>query len=289
MSGRPPRFNAIPKNYFTVPTYRGPQGPMVPRDCPQPGRSTVRMDLRIEARGSLHVGTGEVNQLQPPDNRLYLEIAWTADGRPCIPGSGIKGPIRMIYEVLTGSCDRGCKPGDRLCAACSLFGTLGYQGRVAFDEATPAKDDPADFGLVKLPTAFPPKKTTGPRFYAGFPKGATQQVYYGVLVEGAVLRGGLTVELATDQELGLLLLAMGADGKLYPKLGGGKHGGLGAVSITPTRVEVLDVGTRYRGGGSKTIDNIEAWTTDLTGKAERALASTQGKTVLSRLRENLRP
>lgn len=277
------RRNAVPTNYIAVPVSEQRRARLVDRDAYAADQITARIDVRIEVISALHAGAGFLDALE--DGQLFLEIATSPDGAPCIPGSGIKGAIRSIFEVLAGGCDNGCRPDKPCCAACSLFGCLGAQGRLAFDEARAG--EPCDFGIAKIPAAYSPSKAKGRRFYGGLPREAPQNTRYGVVAPGSVFVGGILVELATRREVGLVLLSMGLDGTFRPKLGGGKHGGLGSVCFVPTHVDLLDPATRYRGKGhGTTVDDPVQWARELCAAAEKELGR-EGAANLDKLRKHL--
>ncbi|MDZ7339616.1 MAG: RAMP superfamily CRISPR-associated protein [candidate division KSB1 bacterium] len=94
-----------------------------------------------------------------------LSLLRSADGRPMLPGSSLKGVIRSVAEALSGSCltlplgkggeieyrgrppdsyriPRGfehCRDADRLCPACRIFGSLSgdsaFLGKVSLNDA----------------------------------------------------------------------------------------------------------------------------------------------------------
>jgi len=95
-----------------------------------------------------------------------LALMRSADGRPLLPGSSLKGVIRSVAEAISGSClmtlplgrdgqieyrgrppvtyriPRGfehCRDADHLCPACRIFGSLSggnpFLGKVGFSDA----------------------------------------------------------------------------------------------------------------------------------------------------------
>ncbi len=273
MNGR--RQNTVPSNYVAIPVSETRRSQTVDRDRYLEDQLTVRIDLELRAAQPLHMGTGIVGR---EDGRLFLDITLGPDGKPRIPGAGIKGPIRTIFETLTGSCgELTCRPEAPCCAACSLFGCLGVQGRVGFDEAV--FENGQEFGIVKLPQGYAPSTIKGRRFYGAFPPGAPAQHPYGVVPRGATFAGGLLVEHASAREVGLLCLSMGMDGSFLPKLGGGKHGGIGSVRFVPRAVRVLEARTRYGASGKPPEEDPVAWTRRLCAEAERSLEGAARKNL----------
>ena len=240
-------------------------------------RFSGRLELQAEVLGAVHMGTGAVD-LHEEQNRLYLDIVSTAKGRDCLPGTGIKGPIRSLFEALSSSCplERGCAPGNNMCPACSLFGSLGYMGRVGFEEFIDDPKDPAAFGLTTLPTAYPPRLNKGRRVYGQPHEDAekTANTSYGVLAPHSKLNGALVFENASEDELGLLFLSMGMDGSFTPRFGGGKHGGIGAVRFSAQSLTKMDPKSRYgTGQKSKALqgDELSSWVSALCDKANSQL------------------
>ncbi len=277
------RGNTVPSNYKGLPvaSRADRNSSAVAHDRYQAGRLSGRLELRAEVLGAVHMGTGTVDKL-PDQNRLYLDIVSTAKNRDCLPGAGLKGPIRSLYEALSSSCplDGRCEQPNRLCPACSLFGSLGYLGRAGFDEFIDDPKDPVAFGLTRLPTAYPPRLEKGRRIY-GRPHPDIEGVkntYYGVLAQGSKLYGGLWFENVTEAELGLLLLSMGLDRSFTPRFGGGKHGGIGAVRLVPRALNKLDPKERYGGGGKAEPlagEALERWIGELCQQAESRLDEQQ--------------
>jgi CRISPR/Cas system CSM-associated protein Csm3 (group 7 of RAMP superfamily) len=94
-----------------------------------------------------------------------LDLMRSADGRPLLPGSSLKGVIRSVAEAISGSCltlplgkdgqieyrgrppvtyriPRGfehCRDANHLCPACRIFGSLSggnpFLGKVGFSDA----------------------------------------------------------------------------------------------------------------------------------------------------------
>lgn len=282
MNGRQREGNTVPSNYIALPVAERRGAKTVDRDRYAPGQLTVRLSFTITSQAAVHVGAGYVDRLD--GGKLFLEVMTARDGSPCLPATGIKGAVRSIFESLTGGCELSCKPDRQVCAACALFGCLGAQGRVCFDEALPTKA--VDFGVATLPTPYAPSSSKGRRFYGKAPAGAPLKTSYGVITPGATFRSAVLVEHATEAELGALFLSLGLDGTFFPRIGGGKHGGLGAVRFTPTALRLLDPATRYRGASASAQPEPVAWVKRLCEAAERSL-SEQGKNNLEALRKHL--
>lgn len=198
--------------------------------------------LRIEAKTLLFVGSG---QMEYEGGEIYQRFARKGE-RFIIPGTSIKGVVRSYAEALSPSCDGGrCGRDrrveiDRLCLCCSLFGTLGLQGRVNFTDAAavqgvmPVQPKPA----IRL--RWNPKRVRkGRRFYShdkpdqnyALAEGGGDTETIEAVKEGAVFECEMMLYNVQNWELGLLLLAMGLspNHKFDLKLGGGKNRLLGSV------------------------------------------------------------
>jgi RAMP superfamily len=186
-------------------------------------------------------------------------------GVPVVPGSGIKGAVRTLYELLSFSCDplaragAGAGSADRCspqscCDACSVFGTLGYNGRVGFGDAVPAGPSAVAVTVEKVSVPWTPdaSKTHGDfRLYdleearlvapgrataERRPKELAREVYRGAFDTR------MTFANLEEQELGRLLLAMGmgsgGQARFYLRLGGVKYDGKGAAGVTAREVRL---------------------------------------------------
>jgi CRISPR/Cas system CSM-associated protein Csm3 (group 7 of RAMP superfamily) len=229
-------------------------------DSLNPDRLTGQIEALVKLRQPVHVGSGMI----VPPRELGLESSYPlvkaffrSDKHLRIPGTSLKGAIRSLVEMYTASCapasgDRdSCRYKDErspLCLACRIFGAMGYQGRLHFEDGrfgrgkwqSAVKDVPPQYGskphagmrryyphaLVETREAKWPLEVVGPgvRFQI---KGAFNNLSYG--------------------ELGVVLIALG-QGRwhLCPKIGAAKNSGLGAVEVTQLTVTALEVRAAYQ-------------------------------------------
>lgn len=192
------------------------------------------MRLEIEALSPLFVGTGDVETDQAP--LVYQPFA-RMGGRLVIPGTTLKGVVRSYAEALSPCCEGGTCRGDKLCLCCSIFGTLGFLGRVCFCDSP--FDAPTEIRRVEVRRGG--RDWGGRRFYHHDKPANPQDINedgqsYEERLEVAVLDGrriacDLFFENLTLPEMGLLLLAMGLSPRhrFRLKLGGGKNRRLGSV------------------------------------------------------------
>lgn len=246
-----------------------PAGP-VERRAPPP-HDAWRSDLFTGTLGlQLQIATGQY--VSPGTGRLALvptgkgggeivaQQAATACGAPILPGSGIKGAVRTLYELLSFSCDPFARGADRCqptscCDACSLFGLLGYSGRLSFSDAVAADPNGVQVEVEKVPVPWPPDaaKTPGDfRLYdlaeatlpgAGRPtvekqpKELARQVYLGTFAARMAFTN------LEPEELGRVLLAMGVGTdrttRFSLRLGGVKYDGKGAVKVVPHHLSLV--------------------------------------------------
>lgn len=217
------------------------------------GEINGKMALKIHCLSKVYVGIGgyEIDD----QGTLYQPFARRGD-QLLIPGSCTKGVVRTYAEALSPSCEGGrC----RRCICCSLFGALGFQGRVSFCDTRPL--DPQ--GITEI---FPLsvrwqsrlRKPEGRRFYfhnkpsSSCPRNPrTGQPLPEERVE--VVREGTEFHLEmlftnlSQEEIGLLLLAMGVapDHHFDLKLGGGKNRRLGSVRFEVEEIQLLSKDQAY--------------------------------------------
>lgn len=255
----------------TTPIYASPP----PHDRLLADRHTGSLGLRFETLSGQYVSpsTGRLTIALKGNEEIVVQGGARRGKILILPGSGIKGAVRSAYEILSASCDpfHGCRvPAQRrteptepfrVCEACSLFGCLGWSGRVSFDDAIPDPTEEAVAEVVDVPTPWKPNAMRTPgefRIYdlSAFRPSAREKKRPGrpatpplpVLriareVYRGRFRGVLRFENATAEELGRLLLALGLapEGKRrFPlRLGGVKYDGKGAVGVRPERIDLL--------------------------------------------------
>lgn len=243
---------------------------------------TGKMDCVLTARTPLHVGSGVYELVN--DNPVRGLI--TADGKVIVPGTSLKGVIRSIAEAISDSCLRivrddikknlsvpGARPCDlsasekghapHLCVCCSIFGALGYQGRVSFTDAR-LKGGTA---IHSIQSPYPPRDSArfykdakrrfnGRKFYYhGLPVNVPRGEPYQVITPNSELEFTAHFENLTAPEFCLLLVAMGILDDIIIKLGGAKQAMLGSVEIIPTCLDLQDVEASFKdfSGGESAI------------------------------------
>ena len=227
-------------------------------------RISGSIELSLTTIDPLHMGSGVSNfwSMSERDIRLSRDIVvqWLGDVEaPVIPGASLKGAIRSIAEALGGGCDLTEPRCDPACAVCAIFGHLlrdgGYLGRAGFDDAHPVDPQRAAdrIGVVPGPMPFQPRVSKGRRIYGVAPRPLDAPVPYVVVDRNVVFRARLHLTNMRPEELGLVLLASGADGSFRLRIGGGKFANMGRVRTEVTGAtlrrsylrpspEVLDAG-----------------------------------------------
>lgn len=298
MSGRPPETE--PKPFGKVVITRSKKlRPVTPHDrfavadAPQDGDAPARaytgkLAYVLRALEPLHIGSGvyDLDEKNEPTRGLL-----TVAGKPVVPGSSLKGVVRSIAEALSDSCVRltsrsveprltkgddvkGCRLATRkegipkLCVCCSLFGGLGYFGRVSFSDAPLTR---GTVGTHHIRSPYPPRDSGGsykdPQgryngrkfYYHGIPTAAVETTGepYRVVRKGGEFAGVCAFTSLSAAEFCLLLVAMGILDDFMIKVGGGKQAMLGTVEVMPTRLELLDAKASFEDfdGGVEVVES----------------------------------
>lgn len=160
---------------------------------------------------------------------------------PCIPGSSLKGALRVVAEVLSPSCDPLSPPNcraDQLCPACTVFGLAGRRGLVSPGELRLAGEPPTTTLRVAQRYSHQGTPRRGRRLYRLKPEVATAEAFevLEVLPPGSVLFGELGLQGVPDWGAGLVTIVLGVGPLGLPLLraGGAKNRGQGALAIRVT-------------------------------------------------------
>jgi hypothetical protein len=233
-----------------------------------PDRLTGRLAFDLMALQCLHIGSG---QLLPPEELEFqvdtpLVKAFFRRGNTLtIPGSSLKGALRSLVELFTYSCvcktrvkwyddrdDYGeCRFNSKrhsgnLCPACKIFGAMGYQGQVRFEDAPQVA---GGHELYFIPPQYKPRPDREYRRY--YPYHLSDDRPRTWPLEVATVESRFRVEAQFTNlakgELGLLLVALGeGEWNLCPRIGAGKSSGLGAVCVEKLVVEKWQIRRAYR-------------------------------------------
>lgn len=234
----------------------------------------------------LHIGSGELEL----DNDGVYQAVSRNKSNPVIPGSGIKGAVRTFAEALGPCCLEGnCRNDLLLCPCCTLFGTLGFQGRVAFTEAVSTAE--LKTAKLPLPVRWGGKNQGGRRFYwhdnceswVHSDIGSVERLE--VILPPAEFLTTCYFQNLRDEELGFLFLAIGVppDNKFSLKLGGGKNRGLGSVTISTQEI-ILSGNNRH---ASLTLPPALHDNSNLIKNTTAAYLTSLTPSELSQVQENL--
>jgi CRISPR-associated protein Csm3 len=252
------------------------------------GSYTGKLACRLKALTPIHIGSGIYELVNDEPVRGLI----TADGKVIVPGTSLKGAIRSIAEAISDSCMRisrnelkgklpiGVRPCEdikstvrergrefKVCVCCSIFGALGYQGRVSFTDARLLTENETAIHQIKSP--YPPRDSArfytdaqrrfnGRKFYFhGQPVAAQRGEPYQVIVPNSELACSMEFESLTAAEFCLLFVAMGIFDDIIIKIGGGKQAMLGSVEITPTCLELRNPPQSFLDFSENQIDTRE--------------------------------
>lgn len=221
----------------------------------------------IEVLTPVHVASGTLEMQNNRQYPLYKAHVRSA-GRPVIPGSSLKGAVRSVVEAISTSCLRitranprglprnteGCRDEKRLCAACRMFGSMGYQGQVRFTDAVMREGYRT--ALARMPSLYAPRNRAGVYFERRQIRGrkfyrhgqpAEGDVPVEVCQPRSILDFSLHFENLTGAELGLMLTALGqGEPPFILKLGGGKPACYGSIRVKLGKLNILnDIAAYY--------------------------------------------
>ncbi len=239
-----------------------------------------------------------------------------AERRPVVPGPALKGMIRNIFELLSGSCNGAaqsesarCSDPNDCCRACRVFGMVAGDAHLAgFVRVSDALGQPGAVEMVNryLPREQAPKSSHRHFYFMGGPQnlprgrkfyyhhaprrsdwdtGKTKLVSW--IKEASQLRFRLSFEGLDDEDLSYLLYAILLEPGLGHKIGHGKPLGLGSCTITLDPQKSFIHGTMQEPG--KPFERFQQTPLPLTGCLMRSL-QTRAKAFLnaqSRLRDTL--
>ncbi len=222
-----------------------------------------RLEATLIVATPLHVSSGRFKMRRGKEPPLVKELT-RVNGQPCIPASTLKGVVRSVVEAITHSCVRvtrastaqlprgaaPCRDKDNLCLACRMFGAMGFEGHVRFDDAVLHRDK-GRLSIARMPALYAPRKRAGAYFSGGKVQGrkfyqhgqtVTQaNTPVEVLLPESQLSFTVRFENLTPGELGVLLTALGmGERELVLKLGGGKPACYGSALISLNNLQVWE-------------------------------------------------
>ncbi len=289
------RSQPAPRNYFGVPHAAVDRSvaPVYHHALDVAERVTGALELEVETLAPVHAGCGSFELF---GDRISKEPV-RRQGVLAIPGSSIKGACRQIVEAITASgspfdpaehhrrADRRSDGTGNLSAAAALFGTLGLQGRVSFDDAVLPADQPVavEPEPIRLSVAYLPRKRVGRRFYGPLPEGADQPptVPASAIPARARLQTFVRCRNLTRQELGLILISLGV-GRFTPRLGGGKYDDFGWVRFRVTAFRLRPPGRAGGGTWERAPETVAAFVAECQNQVSLATAGEAALDLLTR-------
>lgn len=277
----PPEKPKSPKPYALV------SFPQEPPNRQKPiGHSQLKKDrlqgsisLRLTIKTSSFVASGVVamgSDLSSQTRHIPLiKLAVESNNQLVIPGSSLKGTIRSTYEAITRSClcktkankkeipkeYQPCNNKDRkLCPACQVFGAMGWQGLISFQDAILAESPEQKVTTGFMPSLYSPspkragyyknKLVAGRKFYYHAKEAVEKTQSKGIpvqnITENSIFTTTLRFRNLNQAELGTLLTVLGQN-KNYPfalKMGGGKPVGMGTLITEVTAIDCPNVRDR---------------------------------------------
>jgi hypothetical protein len=216
---------------------------------------------------------------EPPAGPGHIIADFPADDQeePLVRGTAVRGALRSVAEAASRSClalfdghyerwtvdyrsrlpgaYRPCEPGQTLCPACRLFGTVsgmftGFAGAVSVSDARRRGDtvllgERITVSAIQSPKphhqAFyltPSGELAGRKFFYHHPNGPTATIERSrftrtvqPLAAGSTLTFTLAYRNLSEDDLRLLLYSVVLETGLGHKLGMGKPVGLGSVTV----------------------------------------------------------
>ncbi len=226
------------------------------------GRYSGQLAFHLQTLTPVFVGTGSYalgKEAGFPDEKVVRPF-YRVNHVLTIPGSSLKGLARNIAEAVSPSCvtvshikpvdlPKGvnlatsrrsdCTP-QKACPACSIFGRMSQYGKARFGDAHLM--GAGKTRLFHLAPLFAPRAlgSKGRKFYYhSEPTEDKRQPPVEVIPSGQKLEARVDFENLSPAELGLLCFALGVDGALTLKLGGGKPMGLGSLKAIWAELALL--------------------------------------------------
>jgi len=301
LAPKPYKLVALPSNQLTR---QEPAGHHVFK----PDKLTGSISLELTVETTTFVASGVVatgkdvfknaNFPKPP----LVKVAVSKEDKLLIPGSSFKGVVRSTYEAITASCIcktksrnipnnyKECKEQKKLCPACRVFGAMGWQGLISFNDAF-AKEVKVSVGF--MPSLYAPRpqcqeyNSPGRKFYYHARQAIEKAQNQGIPVQPAakdlVFKTDLQFMNLTEAELGTLLIVLGQDknNSFSLKIGGGKPIGMGSMTVKVTKIDrPASLRDRY---SSYDAPESDLYTDDkLTKEIQRLVTKAHGSNFIQK-------
>lgn len=273
-------INTMPKNYDFVPFAKPNVKYSNSRD--NSGRKSGYLKIKFIVEKELYVGSGFVSESK---NGFTYETM-KHNGKCVIPGSSVKGVIRNICRAVSdgcipfqkekikvredykGECIKGKKNGefyDNWCIVCDMFGSINptLKSRISFSDFV---SENAEVNITDKIQQFSPNPNSESYFDDdGYHKGykfynsiysneydddyqGTQKIKIEKIEKGSEFEGKILFKNIKDEELSLLVFALGLDGNILIKIGGFKAQGMGDMRSECIELRFIDNKGEYNDG-----------------------------------------
>ena len=222
------------------------------------------LKVRLVTVDPLFIGSG----FQELENGQFVKQSLTENGRPIIPGSGLKGAVRQICRAVSQSCvpqdlcrlglPNGtmlqCRPEkkaefDHACIVCDMFGKMGWGSKVFFSDLVAESEKTERFRAAQQFAPHPDAEKYldsdgchAYKFYKTLISEVTkpQAEQLRAVPPKTVFTGEITYRNLDQKELGLLLFGLGQSRTISLKLGGYRNEGFGTVNLALASDEIDD-------------------------------------------------
>lgn len=222
------------------------------------------LKVRLVTADPLFIGSG----FKELEDGQFVKQMLAENGKPIIPGSGLKGAVRQICRAVSHSCvpmeatrinlpsgtKLQCKPEkkaefDKSCIVCDMFGKMGWSSKVFFSDLTAESAETKRFNAAQQFLPHPDaEKYMDEKDYHAFKFYKTkisavtkpQTDLLRAVPPKTVFTGEITYQHLDETELGLLLFGLGQSRTISLKLGGYRNEGFGTVNLTLTFDEIAD-------------------------------------------------
>lgn len=215
-----------------------------------------KLRLKLHALSPVYIGSGQEILIE---KRLCRATLRNGAGIPIITGSSMKGTVRTIAQAVSYSAQKcvgtpslkqeGSKyeldtpkqPVKCMCMVCSMFGSMGFAGRVSFSDFAASASDteiinvpkPYSQNILKVKHRyFSGYKPKGIKFYySGDWRSVSGDLPTECIKAGTDFIGEVVFNGITKHHLELLCFSLGLDGSFPLRAGGNKAGYFGLLNV----------------------------------------------------------
>lgn len=234
-------------------------------------RLSGMLKVRLVTVDPLFIGSGFQELEGTQEGMQFVKQSLEENGKPIIPGSGLKGAVRQICRAVSQSCvpcktDKKGQPIDLIlpkitspqcgpkannaCIICDMFGKMGWSSKVFFSDLVAEGGKTEHYRAAQQFAPHPDavKYLNGGchryKFYytdiRKDDKNYPQSDQLRAVPPKTVFIGEITYRNLDQKELGLLLFGLGQSQTISLKLGGYRNEGFGTVNLTLASDEIDD-------------------------------------------------